>query len=72
MGQRTFLALVSWLHLSSGIPHHGGPHFGPDTRPEHRMLMLAEDTFQPRMGLQWPDSKSHWADVPTSQSFPNQ
>ena len=74
MGQRTFLALISWLHLSIGVPHHGGPHYFGDTRPEHRSMMLAEaDTFQSRMGLQWPDSKNHWADVPTgSQAFPDQ
>ena len=68
---RTFLLVVYLFHLSNGIPHHGGPHFfDTSSKPEHRSMMLAEDTFQSRMGaVQWPDSHSHWADVPTSQSF---
>ena len=32
-------------------------------RPEHRG-MLAEDTFQSRMGVEWPNSKSHWEGLP--------
>ena len=61
-------AIVVVQHICHGSPHHGGPHYpssrsSRQMRPEHRG-MLAEDTFQSRMGVEWPNSKSHWEGLP--------
>ena len=56
------LAMVA--NVARPTPHHGKPH-----EAEHRML--SSEAAQERLsqaasaGLGWPDSHSHWADIPT-------
>ena len=51
-------------NVARPTPHHGIPH-----EAEHRML--SSEAAQERLsqaasaGLGWPDSHSHWADIPT-------
>merc|ERR1739848_907725 len=57
---------LSWIGLSFLLTTTvGDHHFSHNEQIEHRMA----DKLQARSSDPWPDSYSHWADIPTSEGF---